>query len=311
LELATASQAKEKQLLVQLRAYFREEPLKAITAKRITEYRAWRAEQGVGPATLNAELGILRRILKRAKLWARVADDIRPLKEPSTIGRALTEDDKQRLLKTAVMRPEWETAFLAAILCLNTTARGCELKGLQWSDVDLFERTVTVRKSKTEAGIRAIPLTDVACSALARLRTRAESFGKVEPAHYVFAAYGTRMTFNDTQIVGSKMVGFAPTKHVNSWRSAWRTLTKKAGLPGFRFHDLRHCAITSLAESGASDSTIMAIAGHVSRRMLERYSHVRMEAKREAVECLSKSSKMGGYDTNRDTKSAEPVAKPM
>jgi integrase len=39
-----------------------------------------------------------------------------------------------------------------------------------------------------------------------------------------------------------------------------------AGLPGFRFHDLRHCAITSLAESGASDSTIMAIAGHVSRR---------------------------------------------
>ena len=70
---------------------------------------------------------------------------------------------------------------------------------------------------------------------------------------------------------------------------------------GFRFHDLRHCAITSLAESGAADSTIMAIAGHVSRRMLERYSHVRMEAKRTAMEALSKSSKMGGYDTNDDT----------
>jgi integrase len=41
-------------------------------------------------------------------------------------------------------------------LCLNTTARGCELKGLQWSDVDLFERTLTVRKSKTAAGVRAI-----------------------------------------------------------------------------------------------------------------------------------------------------------
>ena len=95
------------------------------------------------PATLNAELGILRRILKRARLWARVADDIRPLKEPSTIGRALTEDDKQRLLKTAVMRPEWETAYLAAILCLNTTSRGCELKGLQWDDVNLFSRTLT------------------------------------------------------------------------------------------------------------------------------------------------------------------------
>lgn len=261
LELAPASQAKEKQLLVQLRAYFKQEPLKAITAKRITEYRAWRSEQGVGPATLNAELGILRRILKRAKLWARVADDIRPLKEPSTIGKALTEEDKQRLLKMAAMRPEWETAFLAAILCLNTTARGCELKGLQWADVDLFDRTVTVRKSKTDAGVRAIPLTDVACSALARLRTRAESFGPVDPAHYVFASYVSRRVFNGTAVVGSNLTEFDPTKHVNSWRSAWRTLTKKAGLPGFRFHDLRHCAITSLAESGASDSTIMAIAG--------------------------------------------------
>ncbi|MFZ0798142.1 MAG: hypothetical protein WAM98_10175, partial [Terriglobales bacterium] len=135
LELAPASQAKEKQLLVQLRAYFKQEPLKSITAKRITEYRAWRAEQKVGPATLNAELGILRRVMKRARVWARVADDIRPLREPSTIGKALTEEEKQRLLKTAVMRPEWETVYLAAILCLNTTARGCELKGLQWYDV--------------------------------------------------------------------------------------------------------------------------------------------------------------------------------
>lgn len=62
LELAVASRAKEKQLLVQLRAYFKQEPLKAITAKRITDYRTWRSDQGVGPATLNAELGILRRI---------------------------------------------------------------------------------------------------------------------------------------------------------------------------------------------------------------------------------------------------------
>ena len=183
LELAPASQAKEKQLLVQLRAYFKQEPLKAITVKRITECRAWRAEQGVGPATLNAELGILRRIMKRARVWARVADDIRPQREPSTIGKALTEEDKQRLLKTAVMRPEWETAYLAAVLCLNTTARGCELKGLQWSDVDLFSRTLTIRRSKTAAGERVVPLTDVAASALARLRRRAEGFGPVEPEH--------------------------------------------------------------------------------------------------------------------------------
>jgi integrase len=311
LELAPASQAKEKQLLVQLRAYFKQEPLKSITAKRITEYRAWRAKQKVGPATLNAELGILRRILKRAKLWARVADDIRPLKEPSTIGRAITEEEKLRLLKMAVMRPEWETAYLAAILCLNTTARGCELKGLQWCDVDLFNRTLTIRKSKTAAGERMVPLTDVSLSALARLRRRAEGFGTVEPSHYVFAAFVPKFTFNGKRVVDYNVTGFDPKRHVKSWRTAWRTLTKKAGLPGFRFHDLRHCAITQLAENGTSDSTIMAIAGHVSRRMLERYSHVRMEAKRNAMEALAVSTKTAGYDTNHDTNAVAASVRPV
>jgi integrase len=324
LELSPASQAKEKQLLVQLRTFFKHEPLKTITANRIIEYRAWRASQSrevkagetvrtipcAGPATLNAELGILRRILKRARLWARVADDVRPLKEPATIGRALSEDEQQRLLKTAVMRPEWETAYLAAILCLNTTARGCELKGLAWQDVDLFSRTLTIRKSKTAAGERIVPLTTVACSALARLRARAESFGPVEPAHYVFAAFTPKFTFSGKAVVDYNVTGFDPTRHLNSWRSAWRTLTKKAGLPGFRFHDLRHCAITTLAESGASDSTIMAIAGHVSRRMLERYSHVRMEAKRAALETLAKSTGIEGYDTNRDTNRTVVTVRP-
>jgi integrase len=311
LELATASQAKEKQLLVQLRVYFKQDPLKAITTKRIIEYRAWRAEQKVGPATLNAELGILRRIMKRARVWARVADDIRPLREPSTIGRALTEEEQKRLLKTAVMRPEWETAYLAAVLCLNTTARSCELKGLKWTDVDLFAKILTIRKSKTDAGERIVPLTDVAVSALGRLRQRAEGFGTVEPAHYVFAAFVPKFKFSGKRVIDYNVTGFDPKRHLNSWRSAWRTLTKKAGLPGFRFHDLRHCAITQLAENGASDSTIMAIAGHVSRRMLERYSHVRMEAKRKAMEALAVSTKAAGYDTNHDTNARPASTRPV
>ena len=222
-------------------------------------------------------------------MWARVAEDIRPLREPSTIGRALTEEENQRLLKTAAMRPEWETAFLAAVLCLNTTARSCELKGLQWSDVDLFARTLTFRKSKTDAGQRIVPLTDVAASAFARLRRRAEGFGPVEPSHYVFAAFVPKFKLNGKRVadgvIDYKITAFDPTRHLKSWRSAWRTLTKKAGLPGFRFHDLRHTAITDLAENGAADLTIMGIAGHISPRMLERYSHARM--KRQAIEALA------------------------
>jgi integrase len=51
-----------------------------------------------------------------------------------------------------------------------------------------------------------------------------------------------------------------------------------------RFHDLRHACITKLAESQVSEQTIMSIAGHLSRTMLEHYSHIRMAAKRAALE---------------------------
>jgi integrase len=60
---------------------------------------------------------------------------------------------------------------------------------------------------------------------------------------------------------------------------------KKAAEPflGLRFHDLRHQAITELGETGASDATLMALAGHLSREMMEHYSHDRMAAKRSAL----------------------------
>jgi integrase len=55
-----------------------------------------------------------------------------------------------------------------------------------------------------------------------------------------------------------------------------------------RFHDLRHTCITKLAEVQASEQTIMAIAGHLSRTMLVHYSHIRMAAKRAAVDAIAK-----------------------
>jgi len=60
-------------------------------------------------------------------------------------------------------------------------------------------------------------------------------------------------------------------------------MREKAKVAG-RWHDNRHTLVTELAESGAGDEVIMSIAGHVSRAMLSRYSHVRMEAKRRALD---------------------------
>jgi len=156
-----------------------------------------------------------------------------------------------------------------------------------------------------------VPLTDVAASALAKLRRRAEGFGPVEPSHCAFAGFVPKFTFSGKRVVDYNVKGFDLTRHVKSWRTAWRTLAKKACMPGFRFHDLRHCAITQLAENGTSDSTIMAIAGHVSRRMLGRYSHVRMEAKRNAMEALAASTRTAGYDTNHDTNAQPASTRPV
>jgi integrase len=325
LELIESSQTKEKQLLVKPREFYQQKPLSKITTEDVQRYREWRSGTGVGPALINMEIGVIRRILKRAKRWHLVGADLRPLKEPRSIGRALTHDEKLKLLRVAGQHPEWQHAEAAMSLALCTTMRGCEIKRLQWRDIDLLNRTITVRTSKTEAGQRLIPMNDTALEIVLRLRARARALRGTEPQHFVFPACE-----NDH---------VDPTKGQTSFRTAWRSLTRaiqcpacgklqrpgktctdadcgtdiqkvQSPLAGLRFHDLRHHAITELAESQVSDQTIMAIAGHVSQRMLARYSHVRSEARRQAVAALSSARPQGswftgdrtsGYDTNDDT----------
>ena len=70
------------------------------------------------------------------------------------------------------------------------------------------------------------------------------------------------------------------------WDTAWRALRDEAGLHGLRFHDIRHTVITELAEMGVADHVLESISGHLSRRMLEHYSHIRIDAKRQALDAL-------------------------
>jgi hypothetical protein len=60
----------------------------------------------------------------------------------------------------------------------------------------------------------------------------------------------------------------------------------KSPLAGLRFHDLRHSSISMPAEGNVSEQTIRSIAGHLSARMLEHYSHIRKEAKGRALAAL-------------------------
>jgi len=315
--LAPKSVETEMERLKPLEAYFKEVPLLQITPDTLRSYISERRKKGVANKTINLEIGVVRSVLKRAKRWHLLADEIKPLPARHQVGRALLREQKLALARLASMNPDWENARLAMTLALNTTMRSCEVKGLQWQHVDFLEKTITVHHSKTDAGRRVIPLNRAAWGAIMELYRRAEKGRARDPEHFVFPA--------------CKKGKIDPKSPQKSWRSAWRSLTRivvcpackkqqrpakicrndackadiskiKSAFAGLRFHDLRHHAITELAESQASDQTIMAIAGHVSQEMLAHYSHIRLEAKRRAVETLSEDThEADGYVTTHVT----------
>lgn len=129
-----------------------------------------------------------------------------------------------------------------------------------------------VRRSKNQSSHRVIPLNQPARTAFGTMLERAQKLGFDKPEHYIWPADQRRRP--------------DATRPAKSWDNAWRALRKAAGLPGLRFHDLRHTVITELAEMGVPDHVMESISGHLSRRMLEHYSHVRLDAKRKALEEL-------------------------
>ncbi len=251
-----------------------------IDADRIASYQARRKAEKASARTLNKELQVLRMILKKYKLWANLQGDVKFEREQDEVGKALSREEEARLLEACASNPLLHTVVS---LALNTALRKSEIRLLRWNQVDLFNRTLTVGKTKTEGGSgRLVPLNPLAHTALAKW---AERFPKSKPEHYVFPSCEDARI--DTANPDYSKVD--PSRPIKSWRTAWRSARKAAGLPNLRFHDLRHTCITKLAEGQASEQTIMAIAGHVSRKMLEHYSHIRMEAKRAALDAIAQA----------------------
>lgn len=313
LHLAEGSVRLERERSVPLLKRFSGMRVSRIDATAIRHYQQERSKV-VSARTINLEVKVLRHVLEPARTWTAIAPDYKRLPEDRRgPGRALEEAEERLLLDTARSRPGWDVAFYASLAASNTTMRSVEIKNLRIADVNLIAGEVSVNRSKgNTAGVRQIPLNQAARWAFARLLERAQALGSTEPEHFLLPAFNYR---SKTPGHGT---GYAPTRHQKGWRTAWRALTKetarragrkaarqalnagnglraaiaawkRAAVPfrGLRFHDLRHCAITKLAEGDASDATIEALAGHMSRQMLEHYSHVRMAAKRKAVEAIA------------------------
>ena len=263
-----------------------------IPGESVVAYQARRKRNGVSNRTSNLELGVLRAILRRYRMWEAVAPDIDFLKEAPSPGRALSTEEETRLLDAA-SKSRCRSLYPVILLAINTGMRASEIRLLTWEQVDFLAKSLVVGKSKTAAGTgRIIPLN---LRALAMLTHWRGLFPNAQPKHFVFPAEKYGFAGNDRKLCS---YGIDPSTPMQRWKVGWESARKAADV-SCRFHDLRHTFISRLAESQASDSTVMALAGHVSRAMMERYSHIRMEAKRKAVDDLSGIEFEPGWAQNR------------
>jgi integrase len=241
----------------------------------VRNYQDARLKEKAAPKTINEEVGFLLRLLDERGELIRAQlkrQNVLKLKVRNTIAKVYPQEEKQALM-TEAQKSKSPNIYPALMLAQNTGMRSSEIRRLQWTHVDLKKRFLIVGRSKTDAGEgRTIPLNSSLFEALSQHAVWFETrFGKIEPDLYLFP-FG-------------KSKNLDPTRPVTTLKTAWRYVKKRANVKG-RLHDSRHTLITELAEGGVGDETIMNIAGHVSRQMLKHYSHIRMEAKRNALEMI-------------------------
>ncbi len=274
----------EKSLLRQLVRRLGNRKLKSITIDDIKGYQAER-HQEVGERAVNLELRILIGTMREANLWGPIAAHYKPLKErESDIGQGLDLRQLHRLETTAATNPAWEVAYCAEVLAANSGMRGGEIKKLRLADVNLEARRLRIRHAKTAAGDRLIELNQAATEAVTKLYLRAKLLGANSPNHYLLPCDLSRHTKGTDPLKGG--VGFDVTRHQQSWRSAWRSLRRAAGLEGIRFHDLRHTFISLMGERGVPLAVLQGMVGHLSAKMIRHYTHISTQAARQAVELL-------------------------
>jgi integrase len=269
--------------LKHLSAYFGAMLLADITPEQIGKYQGIRQQEKASNRTINMEVSTLRMMMKAARLWVHISQDVRMLPERRDIGRALTPDEEKRLFD-ACRNSAQRALYPAVVIFCNTGLRNAELRCARWNQVDFLKSEFQVGKAKTAGSEgRIIPLNQAALGAFKEWKGR---WPNAKPENFIFPT--EKLMFKGE---GSPEKGIMtaydvdPGNPLGAWKRAWNTAKKQAGVE-CRIHDLRHHFISALAQTQTADATIQAISGHLSRKMLEHYSHVRLEAKRRAVEAL-------------------------
>ena len=224
-------------------------PLHSLTADDLWEWREQRSKE-CSPNTLRREIAIMRSVIRKAADLGVHVDEalflqIPKPKEAVREVQRITETDMQQLEMAAQANHKRNTYMKPLIrLAVETGMRRGELLNIAWSDVDLAKGFIRIPavKAKTNRE-RNIPLTPKAKRIIADLAVN-----------------------NDNQELVFDVTG-------NAVRCAFEHLREMAGMPHLRFHDFRHEAVSRFYDMGLTTPEVMAISGHRSVNMVERYSH--------------------------------------
>ncbi len=222
--------------------------LAKLTSSDIATYRDERL-QLVAPATVVRELSTVSHAIEIATrewgLWLprNPVKLVRRPPIPPGRTRRLQDGEEQRLLgacdggRTPLLRP-------LIILAIETGMRRGELLDLRWQHID-FKLSIAHLILTKNGDSRDVPLSRRAIETLQQLRAHGAKHERV------FHVTG------------------------NAVRLAFEHLRTRAGMPDFRFHDLRHEAISRLFEKRLNIIEVGAISGHRELKMLARYTHLR------------------------------------
>jgi len=271
----------ERQLAT-LHSYFgANTTLEQIDDNRILKFITWRrrhrtkAGEPIKAATVNREIELLRRIMKRASKHWRAQIGEEPswcdllLEEPEGRKRELLADEERALFVALYeLRPDYAPLVEFA---LTTGLRLAACQRLTWADVDSTQRVARVRmKSKKPGGrLLELPLPEAAMQILCEQRGR----------HPIFA-----FTYVCKKSRGQRKAGERYPFSKNGWRKDWSKVLSLAGVKDFRFHDLRHTAASRVQRAVGNLRVTQQMLGHASIQSTVRYAHVQAEEVRQAME---------------------------
>ncbi len=289
-----SSHERDNSLADHLIAYFGDTIVAEISPNMISGYKNKRRKEGAAPKTINNELILLGHAFSLAiKEWEWVRDNpvrkVSKEKVDNQIERWLTQKEEEKLLSFA---PLWLRQIV--IFAINTGLRQSEILDLIWWQVDLSRRTVAILKQKNK-GKDTLPLN---ARAMAILKERA----LVQDSRTDHVFYNG----NVTRINARNLL------------RAFHSAAEKAGIKGFRVHDLRHTFATRLVQSGVDIYTVQKLGRWKTISMVMRYAHHYPESLRSGVEALDKipASDPGKeapvtIQSHRNKKGAAPAMQPL